>query len=796
MKYDIERLMQNIVSLTNEFLDLSTVVNILSIITSLITILGVLHAWRQRKLKIYTQYILNNIFIDRKLTLRDVSDAIRGKRTVINIYGKKGVGKSNFLRFFCDLTNHKLRRKDYHILKKQFVNKSEFKYLHLPRSKAFYLEISGYQSRNDLNSQISEIITGKSNFTNIEVAEKLRKAFIFHQRIIIIIDNVNTPGLETEIENIVKIFKSVSSKFYFIIGSTQELNLLGLLNVLYKNIELLNFGEKDIIEFNNRNFLITDFNVLADVLKLSEGLPILVNLYLKEYSKKGVLHNNIQVKKYIHEITSSLSSKELQIAQIIALLSITNTSISVYLLSSVIGDFNNDDIINLESKALIEYHSVKRVIKMHEIFRDYINTFYLIQNQEYILKLYLYFSNNSTEYERAYYAILANDINITNTIIPTVEKAISNENYSFLLLFGDHIKTTLGFHSDIENISKEAFYVILLGYIEGLVGVGDYQAAKEIIDKCELTIRDSNTLPHLKISLLVANLYHLQNQYQEAISSYDILIKEISKTDNGINCLKYEAKCLWGIAHSYRHEGLNYSLAELYYREAIKSAQTTNQRSIILKCHFELATMYMLQNNRFATDNEIDAIDKILKDLPSNQYIYTRIAYKKVRARYIRVFGINNLEDDFKLLTSVLEEYESQKKRLQYNTFFDIGEYFRHNGEYLKAIENYSIAYSFSKKNQDTNLHSMSNLGLILCDISLNINSKATITSLREILKNCINNNLYTNKVITELILDILLEGEISHETKNNLKYLGIYSKHGEEYCEFMDIKNIHLILM
>lgn len=796
MKCDAELFMQNIVNLINNFMNLSNMVSVLTIITSLITILGVLHAWKQRKLKIYTQYILNNIFIDRKSTLKDVSDAIRGKRTVINIYGKKGVGKSNFLRFFCDLTNHKLRRRDYHILKKQFIDKSEFKSLHLPRSKAFYLEISGYQSRNDLNNQISEIITGKSNLSNIEVAEKLRKAFVFHRRIIIIIDNVNTPGLETEIENIVKIFNSVSFKFYFIIGSIIELNLLGLLDVLHKNIELLNFGEEDIIEFNHRNYLITDFSVLADVLKLSKGLPILVNLYLKEYSEKGVLHNNIQVKKYIHKITSSLPSNELQIAQIIALLSITNTSISVHLLSSVLGDFNNDDIINLENKALIEYHPVKREIKMHEIFRDYINSFYLIQDQRYILKLYSYFNNNSTEYESAYYAILVNDISITNTIIPTVEKAISNENYSFLLLFGDHIKTTLGFRPGIKNISKEAFYVILLGYIEGLVGVGDYQAAKEIIDRCELTIRDSNTLPHLKLSLLVANLYHLQNQYEEAISSYEILLKEITNTDYGINYLKYEAKCLWGIAHSYRHEGLNYSLAELYYYEAIKSAQTTNQRSIILKCHFELATMYMLQNNRFAVNCEIDAIDKILKYLPSNQYIYTRIAYKKVRARYIRVFGINYLENDFKLLMSVLKEYEAQKKRLQYNTFFDIGEYFRHNGEYLKAIENYSIAYSFSKKNQDINLRSMSNLGLILCDVSLNLNNKATIGSLREILKDCINNNLYTNKIITELILDILLKGKISNETKNNLKYLGIYSKHGEIYSEFLDTKNIHLILM
>ncbi|WP_143160824.1 tetratricopeptide repeat protein [Hespellia stercorisuis] len=399
------------------------------------------------------------------------------------------------------------------------------------------------------------------------------------------------------------------------------MDLLGLLNISHKDIELLNFEEDDIRDFMLCNYPILNADILADVLKLSDGLPILVDLFLKGFKEKGVLDNNMQVRKYIRQITESLTEKELKIAQIIALLSITKANISTNLLNSVISDFNENDITILESNALIEFHPIKREIKMHDIFRDFINSYYIMQEQKYILKLYRFFKVNSTEYESAYYAILVEDISIKDLIIPTIEKAISSENFSFLLLFGEHIKNIFGFQSSIGNISNRTFCTILLGYLEGLIGVGDYPAAKEIIDRCALTIRGNNISIHLRLSLLIANLYHLQNQYQEAIASYEILLNEINSKVYGENCLKYEAKCLWGIAHSYRHEGLNYTLAEAYYREAITSAQVTNQRSIILKCRFELVTIYILQNNQIAAHFELKLIDKIFKDLPSDQYI-------------------------------------------------------------------------------------------------------------------------------------------------------------------------------
>lgn len=790
MKIEYKAILLNIV---NELLDLSNIVNILTIITSIITIWGVVHAWRQSKLKIYTQYILNNIFVDRKSALYDISSAINNNDLIINIYGRKGVGKSNFLRFYCDLVNHKLKKNDKKILKKQF-NK-QYKLLYPKRSKAFYLEISGYQNRDDLNQQISEIVTGKLDFSNIQIAEKLRKAFAFNKKIIIVIDNVNTEGLEFELENIIKTFYSVSHKFCFIIGSVRKLDLLSIVSASKKQIELFNFKEDDIKEFIQYNYPIIRCSILADILELSKGLPILVNLYLNGFKENGKLENNIQVKKYIHKLTETLPEKELKIAQAIALLSITRPRISISLLSHIINNFNENNIENLNANSLIEYHPIKQELKMHDIFRDFINSFYILNEQECISNIYNYFKENSTDYETAYYAILVDDIDTKNSIISTIEKAISVENYSFLLLFGEHIKVTFGFQAIQGNISEEAFYTILLGYLEGLIGVGDYPAAKEIIDKCGLTVRQITSLIQLKTSLLIANLYHLQNQYQESIATYEIILTEINNMTSSSIFFKYEAKCLWGIAHSYRHEGINYALAESYYKDSIQSAHKTNQKSIVLKCHFELATIYILQNNLSAANTELSLINDIFKTLPSDQYIYTRIAYKKVYARYIRVFNIDG-KDDLNLLKSVLNEYEKQKKRLQYNTFFDIGEHYRHHEQYTEAIENYSIALNFSLKNHDINLATMSRLGLVLCDICLKKSTPATVHILQNILQECIDNHLYTNKIIAKLIIDIIQHNILSEETQNSLKYLGINFNNTEASFHYIDANKIHLILM
>ncbi|WP_143160757.1 hypothetical protein [Hespellia stercorisuis] len=154
------------------------------------------------------------------------------------------------------------------------------------------------------------------------------------------------------------------------------------------------------------------------------------------------------------------------------------------------------------------------------------------------------------------------------------------------------------------------------------------------------------------------------------------------------------------------------------------------------------------------------------------------------------------MEDDLELLQFALREYELQKKRVQYNTFFDIGEYFRHHNQYIKAVENYSIALNFSKKNHDLNLETMSRLGLVLCNISQQLNAHIIIDSLRDILKDCTGSNLYTNSIFVEIILDIVQNNKLNKETENKLKSIGINWGDDEFYFEYSDINNIHLILM
>ena len=111
----------------------------------------------------------------------------------------------------------------------------------------------------------------------------------------------------------------------------------------------------------------------------------------------------------------------------------------------------------------------------------------------------------------------------------------------------------------------------------------------------------------------------------------------------------------------------------------------------------------------------------------------------------------------FNLLQKTLNEYKNQKKRLQYNTYFEFGEYYRKLERYEKAKEHYNKALAFSKQNNDYNLKTLSQIALIVLDISIgNYVSEQLIPTIIETIRESETKNLYTNKLLAEMILSFL----------------------------------------
>lgn len=694
-----------------------------------------------KKIELNTYYIARGVFSDRLGSLNELQRAVNSNARIINVYGKRGIGKSAFLRFFCDSVNHKLNR----------LNKKTRKKLKIGKGIATYIELSSYGNTSIVEQILNTVATKDVTFA--QYIDELLSKTLRKKKICIVLDNVNTKALGKEIETVVDILFSHSPKFCVIVGSIEKQPFINSINEnIIKYVQLNTFDENDIFDFAENNNCDIPPNMIQKVLSFSEGLPIFVSLFLKN-NEEYLSFSGERIDKYLERIFDDLSSQSKQIALFIAFLSITNAIIKFQLLQHFMCSISENDLEELENSSLIEYDKANANIKMHELFRNYIVK--KCNNEKVIIGLiYNYYNNYNKIFEKTYYLLMLNYKNRNSEIIRVIEKAIDGEKYSFLLLLGEHYKLLYDWNNQRSGIESKTFLYVIYGYVSGLIGVGNYPAAREVIDTCRISANNPETILQFKFSLLTAQLYHLQNEYDLSIETYNILLNNIGENEL---FQKYEAKCLWGIAHSLRHKGYDLDGAIDYYDRSIEAAIRLGRESEVLKSMMEKLNIYMLQNK---VENARELHNKIVRrihNLPSGMYKGTKNSFNKLESRYVRIMLNTNIELQFNLLQKALNEYKVQKKRLQYNTYFELGEYYRKLEKYEEAKEHYNKALAFSKQNNDYNLKTLSQIALIVLNISIgNYVSEQLISAIIETFRESETNNLYTNKLLAEMILSFL----------------------------------------
>jgi len=670
--------------------------------------------FENKKIELNTYYIARGVFSDRLGSLNELQRAVNSNARIINVYGKRGIGKSAFLRFFCDSVNHKLNR----------LNKKTRKKLKIGKGIATYIELSSYGNASIVEQILNTVATKDVTFA--QYIDELLSKTLRKKKIYIVLDNVNTNALGKEIETVVDILFSHSPKFCVIVGSIEKQPFINSINEnIIKYVQLNTFDENDIFDFAENNNCDIPPNMIQKVLSFSEGLPIFVSLFLKN-NEEYLSFSSERIDKYLERIFDDLSSQSKQIALFIAFLSITNAIIKFQLLQHFMCSISENDLEELENSSLIEYDKANANIKMHELFRNYIVK--KCNNEKDIIGLiYNYYNNDNKIFEKTYYLLMLNYENRNSEIIRVIEKAIDGEKYSLYVIYG---------------------------YVSGLIGVGNYPAAREVIDTCRISANNLETILQFRFSLLTAQLYHLQNEYDLSIETYNILLNNIGENEL---FQKYEAKCLWGIAHSLRHKGYDLDGAIDYYDRSIETAIRLGRESEVLKSMMEKLNIYMLQNKVENARELHNEIVRRIHNLPSGMYKGTKNSFNKLESRYVRIMLNTNIELQFNLLQKTLNEYKNQKKRLQYNTYFEFGEYYRKLERYEKAKEHYNKALAFSKQNNDYNLKTLSQIALIVLDISIgNYVSEQLIPTIIETIRESETKNLYTNKLLAEMILSFL----------------------------------------
>lgn len=189
--------------MNNNVVVLDLIYKIIAIIVSLITVIGFLGKFTIPKNK--KQLLEYNKYTDRRKQLKsaisDLNDGIR----IINVYGKKGVGKSYFLKYISDYINRKIPKKYIKDIKKVIKIKN--------RTRVIYFEVNEYSKDTEILNDFISSYSNKNSKNTSTAVKKILIHSLWYKKIVIIFDNITNECVENAVENIIKDLLPMSKNF-------------------------------------------------------------------------------------------------------------------------------------------------------------------------------------------------------------------------------------------------------------------------------------------------------------------------------------------------------------------------------------------------------------------------------------------------------------------------------------------------------------------------------------------------------------------------------------------------------
>lgn len=719
----------------------------------------------------------SDVFTDRQSVVHDIFNMIEIGKQVINIYGKKGIGKSSVMKFLSDGINN--------ILSKANSNKRHYFDNHLEIIDSLHVDYIELSSQTNLRKALSDHYS--FDIDSLSAIVSMLKNAAYNRKLLLILDNINNESLFEEIMDFIEIASGMDFDYCIIIGSVKKCPLFKLSQNYHQALDIKPFDEKDIEQYAANNNIDADKSTIYSIKEMSKGLPIYIKLLLKQTVNYKGRREYADMERYIHLLLCEIRNTDknkFDLIVYIALFSIiydSNHGVPIAEIRKFVNVPNIDEVLDgiEDNFSLIEHHRGNSSARMHDIIRDSIIKNELSNNINKIREIITSFGE--MEYQRKCFYILLLDKKYENTneedteVINTIKEAVENENYFFLLSLGEHF-LNIHYLGDYDiNCCKDLYLAIIWGLIEAHIGVGNYPDAMAITRKCKTmpSIRSDNKSElHLKLLLTFANLKHLMNKYDEAIEDYNVILEAIDKYPNYD---KYIAVCFWGMAHSQKHIGKNLKLAISNYNSAISHGEQNMLYK--LKSERERVISYLAISHINEGKLLLDELSTKLNTFPNDEYMDIRIGVDRCQVLYEQL--IDQLsEKSLAILEKARVTYKKIGKRLEYDTLFEIGEYYRKTGNYKKASQKYLAARELSIKNKDHNLETMCSLAMILCELLLGCNlSESKFADshkqmLVDIISNCKTFRLYRNELFAQVMLDYLMKRSVEQETIEAFKVI------------------------
>jgi len=637
--------------------------------------------------------------VDRTSEVAELVEKIE-REPVVNVFGRRGVGKSFVLEYVVDVVNGNRKPNPDHSWPRTVLG-------------ALYFDLADVVGFDEIQRQVCQAAFGEdgnwSRFISYVQGE-------FRDRpILLVLDNVNSPGVWKAVGKASHQYLRIRTKDRLVLGSIDPLEFHNL------QMSRIRMGGLDVTAFGQlaaQEGLHLGSSEVEDLHDQCDGLPY--------YARRSVALATLSRSRASGQRATLLDGVDLMdgtrdLVAYAALLAVINRQIPVRTLERCpLADFDVhlEDAINQSLLSPIAPDG--RHLRMHDIARDDALRALAPEVSDAAASLFESARRRGKDVDAAVFAMFtdpevvgAGDFDAV--LLPVIRSAVGSRNYA--LLANLHLRSRQS-KRILEFLAAEQARYDLFSYgrASQLAGLGRYSDAEE--ELLTSSIGSARTAPpagnsalQLEMRFLQADIAHLLNRYEEAAEMFE----ELADWADSAGEAPLRAKCVWAHAHVLRHQGRDLDRALSLFSEA--EALGEQAGALFVKSHSITGASGIRVLRGAILDDEDRRLAQLEEEVAatiSHDGHMLGIWKAQARVDWIRGRHAHALET----IDAAIDNALALNDRLLYNLYFERGEFRRLSGDAPGSLEDYDRALRFGTGNNDRNLIANALLGQVLADLS------------------------------------------------------------------------------
>jgi tetratricopeptide (TPR) repeat protein len=659
---------------------------------------------RERRPSLISRHLLpDEELVDRVEDMQGLLEQI-DLTHVVNCYGQRGSGKSFLLGHLTDVVNGYRARGSGPTLKRV--------------TAALYFDLADAAGFQEVQGQLLLATLGRRDGVWADFIEYVEQEFA-HQRILLILDNMNAPGLWPALGKAAHEYRARRPSDKLVFGSIEP---VALINLQVHHVELRGLDatatEQLVVARGGQLSAVEVEELHAEY----AGLPLYTCLIAARSADSSNGPSVREVENVLDpQFLRGLPSETRRLLSYSSLMALVSRQVAVARLEACpLADVKSE----LESACRLSLMSplpegTGRALKIHDIVRDAVLSALAPEVDEAASFLFERALRQGDDVDAALFAIFAEPEKtgakqFDEVLGPVIHSAVVSRNHALLTSLHERASRSRRMR---EFIARDVGRADLFAYgrASELAGLGQYVAAEEALLASSISReRGTYATPSpIQDSLLFlqADIAHLLNRYDEAGDMFEDLGDRACRSGN----VSLQARCVWGHGHVLRHQGRDLQQALDLFDAAAALAERSDEL---------FAKTYSLGNAcgaRLLLDivraDEEDRLHDLETEVATSS-VHDGYLLELWKSRAQLTWYRGDRESALSLVEVAIERALALNDRLLYNLLFERAEYARFRGEHTGALEDYLQVLEFGTGNHDRNLTTNAVLGVVLLELS------------------------------------------------------------------------------